>query len=81
MRHSIAWLHEAFINCPLSHAKKPYQLLGLLTQEDVTLACELALTRESLTPYLSILAQAEPRGLDSSEIDLSQALKALADKI
>ncbi|MCY7320353.1 MAG: chloride channel protein [Phormidesmis sp. CAN_BIN36] len=66
---------------PVVTREKPHQLLGLLSQEDVTLACELALARESLMPYLSILTQAEPIGLDLPEIDSSQALKALADKI
>ena len=66
---------------PVVTRESPHQLLGLLSQEDVTLACELALTRESLMPYLSILTQAEPIGLDLPEIDSSQALKALVDKI
>ena len=64
---------------PVVSREKPHQLLGLLTQKNVTLACELALTREALTPYLSILTQAQIN-LDLP-VDLNQGLKSLADKI
>ncbi len=65
---------------PVVARESPHQLLGLLTQEDVTLACELALTRESLLPYLSLLTPAEPIGLNLPEANFNQGLKSLVDK-
>ena len=65
---------------PVVARENPRQLLGLLSQEDVTLACDLALTRESLMPYLSVLTQAEPSGLNLPEINSSQLIKSLVDK-
>ncbi len=49
---------------PVIDRETPHQILGLLTQEDVTLTCELALTRESLMPYLSSLTQADQATLN-----------------
>ncbi|PSB21878.1 CBS domain-containing protein [Phormidesmis priestleyi ULC007] len=65
---------------PVVSRQKPHQLLGLLTQGNVALACELALTREALTPYLSILTQAQI-SLDLPEVDSSQGVKSLVDKL
>lgn len=49
---------------PIIDRETPHQILGVLTQEDVTLTCELALTRESLMPYLPVLTQAEQATLN-----------------
>ncbi len=54
---------------PVLDRETPHQILGLLTQEDVTLTCELALTRGSLMPYLSSLTQAEQATLKLSNLN------------
>jgi CBS domain-containing protein len=38
---------------PVVDRDNPHHILGLLEQEGITLACNLALTRLTLTPYLS----------------------------
>ncbi len=50
---------------PVIDRTNPDQILGLLAQEGITLACNLALTRVSLTPYLS---HAEKANSDDSEL-------------
>jgi len=53
---------------PVIDRETPHQILGVLTQEDVMLACELALTRTSLTPYLTQVEQAT-LNLPNSDLD------------
>lgn len=53
---------------PVIDRETPHQILGVLTQEDVMLACELALTRTSLTPYLTQVERAT-LNLPNSDLD------------
>ncbi|NDJ19145.1 chloride channel protein [Myxacorys almedinensis] len=45
---------------PVIDSDETHQIIGLLEQEGITLACNLALTRESLIPYLTILPPSQP---------------------
>lgn len=45
---------------PVIDRENPHQILGLLEQEGITLACNLALTRVRLTPYLSHAKKTSP---------------------
>jgi H+/Cl- antiporter ClcA/CBS domain-containing protein len=44
---------------PVIDPEDTHQIIGLLEQEGITLACNLALTRESLIPYLSMPSRAQ----------------------
>ncbi|MBW4421377.1 MAG: chloride channel protein [Myxacorys californica WJT36-NPBG1] len=44
---------------PVIDSEETHQIIGLLEQEGITLACNLALTRESLIPYLTISSHAQ----------------------
>jgi H+/Cl- antiporter ClcA/CBS domain-containing protein len=48
---------------PVIDREFPHQIVGLITQEDVTLASSLALTREALLPYLPNRFQPEQASL------------------
>lgn len=52
---------------PVVDRENPHHILGLLDQERISLACSLAVTRESLRPYLKTLTVAEPIGLSISK--------------
>jgi H+/Cl- antiporter ClcA/CBS domain-containing protein len=48
---------------PVVDRANPHHILGLLDREQIDLTCSLAVTRESLRPYLNIIAKIEPIGL------------------
>lgn len=48
---------------PVVDRTDPHQVLGMLDQERIHLACSLAVTRESLRPYLKTLTPSEPVNL------------------
>lgn len=52
---------------PVVDRDDPHQLLGLLEHERIDLVCNLAMTRESLHPYLKTIAVAEPINLPLSK--------------
>ncbi|MCU0549585.1 MAG: chloride channel protein [Leptolyngbya sp. Prado105] len=53
---------------PVIDRENPHQILGLLEQEGITLACNLALTRVRLTPYLSHVKKASSTSVELANI-------------
>jgi H+/Cl- antiporter ClcA len=58
---------------PVVDRTNPHHILGLLEKEQVELACSMAITRETLRPYLDLSSKAEPLSLAySSRVHLTR---------
>lgn len=66
---------------PVVDRTDPHHILGLLEQEGINLACNLALTRVALTPYLSepIETEIHPETFSEISAEIATEIEAIAE--